>query len=408
MTYDIDFTTPVYGGESMGRLPDGRAVFVAFVLPGERARIRLVEDKRGYARGELVELLLSSPQRIAPRCAHYAACGGCHYQHLDYARQLELKTAVLRDQFARIAGITDPPLRPIVPSPSPWNYRNALQFHLTPQGRLGFQAANGSGVMAVSECHLPEEALNLLWPQLDFEPIPGLERLGLRQGADGDALLVLESSNLAAPELAVEELPVSVVHLGPAGALVLAGDEAVTMEVLGRAFRVSAGSFFQVNTRMAEAMVTHLLEVLPLSPEKTVLDLYCGAGLFSAFFAPRVAQVIGVEAAPSACEDFVVNLDEYENVSLYEGEAGMILPALDACPDIVVVDPPRAGLEKPALDALLKLAPPVLAYVSCDPATLARDAKRLLAGGYRLEQITPFDLFPQTYHIESISIFRGD
>jgi 23S rRNA (uracil1939-C5)-methyltransferase len=180
------------------------------------------------------------------------------------------------------------------------------------------------------------------------------------------------------------------------------------MEVLGRAFRVSAGSFFQVNTRMAEAMVTHLLEVLPLSPEKTVLDLYCGAGLFSAFFAPRVAQVIGVEAAPSACEDFVVNLDEYENVSLYEGEAGMILPALDACPDIVVVDPPRAGLEKPALDALLKLAPPVLAYVSCDPATLARDAKRLLAGGYRLEQITPFDLFPQTYHIESISIFRGD
>jgi 23S rRNA (uracil1939-C5)-methyltransferase len=319
-----------------------------------------------------------------------------------------LKTAVLRDQFARIAGITDPPLRPIVPSPSPWNYRNALQFHLTPQGRLGFQAANGSGVMAVSECHLPEEALNLLWPQLDFEPIPGLERLGLRQGADGDALLVLESSNLAAPELAVEELPVSVVHLGPAGALVLAGDEAVTMEVLGRAFRVSAGSFFQVNTRMAEAMVTHLLEVLPLSPEKTVLDLYCGAGLFSAFFAPRVAQVIGVEAAPSACEDFVVNLDEYENVSLYEGEAGMILPALDACPDIVVVDPPRAGLEKPALDALLKLAPPVLAYVSCDPATLARDAKRLLAGGYRLEQITPFDLFPQTYHIESISIFRGD
>ncbi len=408
MEYEVDFITAVYGGETLGRLPDGRAVFVPFVLPGERARVRLVEDKRGYARGALVELLRASPERISPRCAHFAACGGCHYQQIDYPRQVEVKSGVLRDQFVRIAGVPEPPLRAMVPSPQAWNYRNSLQFHLNAQGRLGFLAADGSGVMAVEECHLPESELAGLWPQLDFEPLPGLNRIALRQGVDGDALLVLEGDGAQAPELSVEELPVSVVHLGPAGALVLAGEDGLLMEVLGRPFRVSAGSFFQVNTAMAEKMVSHLLETLAPGPDARLLDLYCGVGLFSAFFAGRCAQVCGVEASSAACADFAANLDEFDNVSLYEGEAGQVLPGLDQPFDVALVDPPRAGLERPALDALLRMAPETLAYISCDPATLARDAKRLLAGGYRLEQVTPFDLFPQTYHIESISIFKHD
>ena len=408
MEYEVDFTTPVYGGETLGRLPDGRAVFVPFVLPGERARVRLVEDKRGYARGALVELLQASPQRIAPRCAHFGVCGGCHYQQLDYPAQLELKSAVLRDQFSRIAGVAEPPLRPMVAAPAAWNYRNSLQFHLNAEGKLGFQAADGSGVMALRECHLPEEALGALWPQLEFEPSAAVERIALRLGADGDALLVLESAALELPQLSVEELPVSVVHLGPSGALVMAGEDALLMEVLGRPFRTSAGSFFQVNTAMAERMVTHLLENLPLGPGANVLDLYCGVGLFSAFLAERCAALSGVEASPAACADFAANLDEFDNVALYEGEAGQVLPGLDQHFDVALVDPPRAGLERPALDALLRLAPETLAYISCDPATLARDVKRLLAGGYRLEQVTPFDLFPQTYHIESISILKHD
>jgi len=406
MEYEVDFLTPVYGGETLGRLPDGRAVFVPFVLPGERARVRLVEDRRNYARGEVVELLRPSPERIAPHCVHFGVCGGCHYQYLDYARQVEIKRDVLRDQFARIAGMAEPPEIEVVPAPAPWNYRNTMQFHLNPQGKLGFQAADGSGVMAVSECHLPEDGLNRLWPQFEFEPLPGLERIALRQGADGDALLALESDGAEPPALSVEELPVSVVHLGPGGTLVMAGDDALVMEVLGRPFRVSAGAFFQVNTAMAEKMVTHLLEALPLGREERLLDVYCGVGLFSAFFAARGIAVSGVEASPAACADFAANLDEFEDVALYEGEAGEVLPGLNERFDAALVDPPRAGLERPALDGLLGLAPAVLAYVSCDPATLARDAKRLLAGGYRLERVTLFDLFPQTYHIESISIFR--
>ena len=371
--------------------------------------MRLVEDKRGYARGALVELLQASPQRIAPRCAHFGVCGGCHYQQLDYAAQLELKSAVLRDQFNRIAGVAEPPLRAMVAAPGAWNYRNSLQFHLNAEGRLGFQAADGSGVMALRECHLPEEALDALWPQLEFEPSAAVERIALRLGADGDALLVLESAALELPQLSVEELPVSVVHLGPSGALVMAGEDALLMEVLGRPFRISAGSFFQVNTAMAERMVTHLLENLPLGPGAQRARSVLRGGAVQRL--PRRAlrrRSAGWRLRPPACADFAANLDEFENVALYEGEAGQVLPGLDQHFDVALVDPPRAGLERPALDALLRLAPETLAYISCDPATLARDAKRLLAGGYRLEQVTPFDLFPQTYHIESISILKHD
>jgi 23S rRNA (uracil1939-C5)-methyltransferase len=157
---------------------------------------------------------------------------------------------------------------------------------------------------------------------------------------------------------------------------------------------------------MAEQMVKYLLANLPVTQASTLLDVYCGAGLFSAFLAPKCGRVIGVESSLSACEDFAFNLDEFDNVELYEGLAEEVIPHLEAQPDIVLVDPPRAGLEKRAVDGILKLDPQVIAYVSCDPSTLARDAARLIHGGYRLKEVTPFDLFPQTYHIESISFFE--
>jgi 23S rRNA (uracil1939-C5)-methyltransferase len=267
---------------------------------------------------------------------------------------------------------------------------------------LGFQSSGGTGVVEIQECHLPEVGLSELWPRLEFEP--GLvERVALRLGSDGEALMALEGEG--APELSIEDLPLSAVFLGEGGAMVLAGDDSLVQEVNGRAFRVSAASFFQVNTPVAAALVDQVLRVLAPGKEDIVLDCYCGVGLFSAFLAPLAGEVIGIELSPSACADFTANLDEFDNVSLYEAAVEQVLPGLKVAPSLALVDPPRAGLERSALDALANLKPRRIAYVSCDPSTLARDAKRLAAAGYRLEEVTPFDLFPQTYHIESVSLF---
>lgn len=259
-------------------------------------------------------------------------------------------------------------------------------------------------MLAISECHLPESSINDLWPQLEFEPETGIERVSLRSGSDDELMLVLESDSPNAPELEIEA-GISIAHVFDGEAVTIAGSDHITMNILGREFRISAASFFQVNTRMAEKMVRHLLDQLP-APISTLLDVYCGAGLFSAFLAPKCKRLIGIESSPSACGDFAFNLEEFDNVDLYEDLAENALPVLNLEPDVILVDPPRAGLEKEALDAIVRMKPQVIAYVSCDPSTLARDAGRLIQNGYKLSEVTPFDLFPQTYHIESISIFE--
>ncbi|RPH61346.1 MAG: class I SAM-dependent RNA methyltransferase, partial [Chloroflexi bacterium] len=400
--HEITLTTLTYGGEAIGRLPDGRAVFVPFALPGDVAKIRLVEERKNFARAELLEVLRPSPDRIQPRCQHFfsltpipsplgrgdgvrAACGGCHYQNLPYPRQLEAKRAILRDQLTRIGKIENPPVGEMVPAPDEWHYRNHIQFHLDKTGRLGFIAAlasaaspnrdenpSPSAVLPIMECFLPQANLNALWPQLQFEAESPVQRVSLRAGLDDDLLLVLESDWPETPEMEIEA-DISVVHLMEDDAVVIAGNDHLLIQVdvdgnppLQRAFKVSAASFFQVNTAMAGKMAAHLLAELPVSPSTTLLDVYCGVGLFSAFFAPRVRRVTGIEVAPSACEDFTVNLDEFDNVELYEAPAEDVLPALNEKPDVVIVDPPRAGLDKKVLDAILALRPAALAYVSCD------------------------------------------
>jgi 23S rRNA (uracil1939-C5)-methyltransferase len=407
--FDILLEKLTYGGEAMGRLPDGRAVFVPFGLPGEKVRVRLVYEKNSFARGELLEILTASAERIDPKCRHFGKCGGCHYQNLLYEKQLLIKAEILSDQLQRIGKIGNPPVKPMVPSPLEWNYRNHIQFHLTADGKIAFVNSKGNSTIPIEECHLPEAGIDSFWRDLQFESNKDVERVSLRAGRDEELLLVLESENPEPPELETEA-DVSIVHLFDEHPVVIAGRDYFTINVLGKDFHVSAASFFQVNTKMAEKMVEYLLEALPLKSSSTFMDVYCGAGLFSKFFAPKCKQVIGIESSESACEDFVFNLDEFDHVELYEGAAEEILPAFadrtfnEIC---MIVDPPRAGIERQAMDAIMNIKPRVIAYVSCDPATLARDAARLIHGGYRLEEVTPFDLFPQTYHIESISIFQS-
>jgi 23S rRNA (uracil1939-C5)-methyltransferase len=400
--YELILEKFTYGGEVMGRLPDNRAVFVPFGLPGERVRVMLKEEKKNFARGEIIELLDSSPDRIDPKCRHFGECGGCHYQNLSYEKQLHAKMDILIDQLKRIGKVENPPVKPMIACPNPWNYRNHVQFSLTRDGKVGFQASNSNRIIPIAECHLPEASIDDLWQGLEFEPGTEIERVSLRTGADDDLMLILESPE--PPELEIEA-GVSVAHVYDENMVVLAGSDHICMRVLDRDFKVSATSFFQVNTVMAGKMVEHLLANLPLSPATTLLDVYCGVGLFSAFLAPKCGRVIGIESSESACEDFTFNLDEFDHVELYEGAAEEVIPHLEAKPEFVLVDPPRAGLDRAVVDGILKLSPGLIAYVSCDPSTLARDAARLIKGGYKLKEVTPFDLFPQTYHIESISIF---
>jgi len=410
--YDLTLLSLVYGGESLARLPDGRAVFVPFGLPGERVRIRIMEEKRGFAKAELMDILESSPERISARCKHFGQCGGCHYQHMPYDLQLKIKADILRDQLQRIGKIANPPVSPAAASPNAWSYRNQMQFHLTHDGKLGFvshgtaqrEERNGLAITPISECHLPEESINNLWPQLEFEAGLDIERVFLRAGSENELLLALESGSPDTPEVEIEA-GISIVHVFEEDCVIMAGDDYVTMRVLGRDFHVSAFAFFQVNTAMAERMVNHLLDKLPIS-QSIILDVYCGVGLFSAFLAPTCRQLIGIESSSSACRDYAINLDEFNHVELYEDLAENVLPTLTIKPEIILLDPPRAGVDRAALDAIVRIDPKFIAYVSCEPSTLARDAGRLITAGYHMTEVTLFDLFPQTYHIESISIFE--
>jgi len=401
--YEVRLEKLVYGGDAMGRLPDGMAVFVPFALPGELVRLKVSEQKEHYARAELVEVLEASAQRVTPRCAHFGYCGGCHYQHMDYPAQLEAKGMILQEQLQRIAGMQHPPPVEIFASPHEYTYRNHIQFHLTREGRLGFQKARSNQTFAIRECHLPEPAIDQTWRLIDVEPIPGVERLSLRCGMADELMLILESSGTQPLDFSIEEMPISVVHQTPAGSLVLAGSDHIYIEVGGRSFLVSAGSFFQVNTLQAAAMVTHVMANLPLNDNMTVMDVYCGVGLYSAFLAPRVKSLVGIELSPEACNDFTANLDEFDHVALYEASAEDVLGSTHFNPEAILVDPPREGLGAKTVEGIVAQGALNLVYVSCDPATLGRDARRLAEGGYTLQKIALFDLFPQTYHIESIS-----
>jgi len=402
-------TSLSHAGEGVGR-HDGRAVFVPFALPGETVRVELVEEKPTFARARLLEVLTPVPERCAPPCPHHftvqnsAACGGCQLQHLTYAAQLAFKQQVVSEQFKRIGGFTDPPVRATLPAPDPFHYRNYVQFSLTPEGRLGFRSAHARAILPIETCHLLHPTLAALLPQLAIESALEVERLSLRVGAEDEPLIIFESA-ADAPDLELD-LPVSAALLRPTGeSFPLIGVDYVVEQVRGRAFKVSAGSFFQTHTAQAETLVTLVLEALALHGAEIVLDLYCGVGLFSAFIAPHVKKVIGVETFAPAVNDAAENLDEFENIEIYQAPAEEVLPTLSEKFEAVVLDPPRAGCARPVVDALIASNAQRLVYVSCDPATLARDAKLLVEGGYVLQSLQPVDMFPQTRHVECVGVF---
>ncbi|MBI5290754.1 MAG: class I SAM-dependent RNA methyltransferase [Chloroflexi bacterium] len=410
MPLDLTLATMSNGPAAIGRA-EGRAVFVPYTIPGETVRVELNEEKPGYARARLLEVLTPSPERAPAPCPHFGpeACGGCHWQHMSYPAQLKYKQQIVADQLARIGGIAAPNVLPAAPGADPFHYRNHVQFSQTAEGKLGFMSASSNTVLPISECPIARPEIMSVFAQLDLEKVDA-DRVSLRVGGDGEVMLIFESETGEPPDVELD-LPISVASVDRQGnAFTLVGDDHLVQEIKGRPFRVSAGSFFQVNAAMARTLVDVALDALALRGGETVLDLYCGVGLFSAFIAPLAGRVIGVESAPSAVADAAANLDEFDNVELYESSVELAMSHLinshTPTPSRIVLDPPRAGCDKRVIEHLLALAAPRLVYVSCDPATLARDAKRLIAGGYRLVSAQPLDMFPQTHHVETVALFE--
>jgi len=410
LTATLRLTGMAHGGTALGRY-EGRVLFVPYAIPGETVRVEIVEAHDRWARARLLEIIEPSPDRIAdPPCPHFgpSRCGGCQWQHIAYPAQLTFKQEVVRDQLQRIGKIADPPVCDVIPSPSPLGYRNQVQLRPASDGVLGFVRADNAGVQPIRTCPIMHPLLAELFEQLDLD-FPDLARLTLRAGAaTGDAMAILETVEDEPPEIAVD-LPLSVNFLLSDGTPVtLVGNSWIAEEVAGRLWRVSAPSFFQVNTEMAERLVQVVRDYAAPRDTETLLDLYAGAGLFGLSLASHVAQVYLVEENPYAVADALENAAGQENVTLLEGPVEEALAEWDESVDIVVLDPPRGGCAPDVLAALSRLAPARIVYVSCDPATLARDLRRLLEGHFRLVNVQPLDMFPQTYHIECVALLQLD
>lgn len=406
---DLHLTAMAHGGAALGR-SQGRVVFVPYTIPGERVRVEIVESHGRWAQGRLLEVLEPSPHRVTPPCPHFGPeqCSGCHFQHMAYEAQVEFKRQVVADQLARIGGLADVDVEDCVGAAEPWGYRNYVQFSVTPDGTLGFLTADAHRIVPVQECLVLDPLLDDIWTALDME-WPQLHRLSLRCGsATGDLMAIFELDHYA--DFAIEvDIPVSCVLLLADGEVaVLMGNSHLWEHVAGQDYRVSAGSFFPVNTAGAEALVSLLCNSLAPSGGETLVDIYCGVGLFGLSLANEVGRVIGIEAESSAAADFQHNARELDHVQLIQNKAQTALGRLGKPVDLVVLDPPRSGAGQPVIDEIARLRPMRLAYVSCDPATLARDARHLVQAGYQLREVQPLDLLPQTFHIETLALFARD
>jgi 23S rRNA (uracil1939-C5)-methyltransferase len=404
---DLTLTLSImaHGGAAMGRDENGRPIFVPYTIPGETVRARLTDEKRHYARAGLLEIIEPSPDRVEPRCPHFGVCGGCHFQHMTYEAQLRTKRTVVTDQLQRIGGFDGVNVRPVMPNPAPWGYRMDASLSPVPGGGLGYWSPQKREVIAIETCPIIHPRLQELWQDVDLD-LPGLRKLTLRIGDDEALLAALEVNDAEPPELEAD-FPVSVAIVLPdQTAASLVGDNYIVQQVKGRDFRVSPGCFFQSSPAAAGLLVDTVLTFANLNGAESVVELYSGVGMLTAFLAETGAAVTAVELNPDAVADTAVNLNDCDNVTLYEGLVEEILPLLDTQPALLVVDPPDGGLSPAVIDSITRLSPARLVYVSADLPALARDGKRLAHIGYRLTAVQPIDMTPQSFQIDTVSLWR--
>ncbi len=421
----------IYGGDGLARLPAatsgdqdkgrGKAVFVPFVLAKEKIEAALTGEKSGFARARAETILEPSPHRVAPPCPHFGRCGGCHYQHARYEHQLEIKKDILRENLRRMAKI-ELECEIQVHTGSPWNYRNRsrLQVRTRPHFAAGYYKFASHELLPVEECPISSPLINrgigLLWQAgRAGNVVEGVREVEFFANADDTKLLI---EILCAPEARratvrswIEELCASMPEVagvvafrepqkGVQEKLVAAGAPELTYQIKRAAYRVSAGAFFQTNRLLTDELVD---VVTAGRSGEVALDLYAGVGLFSTALARDIRHVVSVEMSQISSSDLRYNLPA--NAKAIQATAEQYLTKANGPekPDLIVVDPPRSGLGEKTAQVLANMAAPRVTYVSCDPATLARDLAPLQKAGYRLEALHLFDLFPQTYHLETVA-----
>lgn len=386
----------VYGGAGLGR-HEGRVVLVPYVLPGERVEVEVIREKPGMLEGRGLKRIENSGERIEPACPVFGQCGGCHYQQAGVDFQVARKTEILREVFRRV-GKFEAPAEILVKCGEPWGYRNRTQFHLDGDGRIGFLAWASHDLVPVESCPISAPAINQAagalrelmqdrrWPRFvrEIELFTNGERTMLNvlstEGARGVAGTFFE---------------------WVAGKIPGAAEGSILYKAAGEELRVSHSSFFQVNRFLIADLVACALEG---AEGDSALDLYSGVGLFSVPLARRFKRLDAVETASSALRDLEFNAKRAGvEIAAHRMQSEQYLEALETAPDFVLADPPRSGLGKHVVKHLARLMPPKVTVVSCDPATLARDLAALLPAGYRIESVTLVDLFPQTFHLETVT-----
>jgi 23S rRNA (uracil1939-C5)-methyltransferase len=414
----------IYGGSGLARA-EGKAIFVPFALPGEEVEAEIVSDKGGFSTAELQSVLEPSPARIKPPCPYFGKCGGCHYQHANYATQIEMKLAILRESLER-ARITDiPTITPV--TAEPLAYRNRIRLHIQKNPfSLCYKFRKSHTNLPIDTCPIASPILQQAIETLNREGqslnlAESVTEIELFTNPEESALLISLWTELPAstakqiidklspplrqmfPE--IQAIGIFAVERNRTTNKLLAhsGSQFLTYASKDRRYRVGLGSFFQVN----RFLIDQLVDVVTAGEQGSLAwDLYAGVGLFSLPLTEHFAEVTAVESSPSAIRDLRENLRNTKHrIVAAETAAFLRLALQQRCPtpDLIVVDPPRAGLLRDVTDALAKIRPRKITYVSCDPSTLSRDLAALVESGYRLRNMHLLDLFPQTYHLESIT-----
>lgn len=399
-TVTIELHGWAHGGEAVGRLPDGRACFVPYALPGETVEVRVTRRYKRHATADLVAVRTPSAHRVDPPCPHYGTCGGCQLQHAAPPHQLELKTRVLVEQLTRIGRQTDPPVTPVVAPEGAWpdGYRSWARMAVAPDGSLGFRRRASHEVEPIPRCLLMTPAAHAT-RQVAGDAWSGAAEVVVAAGEEGGLLTVVPGGQ-GAPTPPDAEVGLAISR--PEGSpRILREPGHTTVTVHGVALRASAGAFFQAGPAGAAALVTAVMAAVGDVAGRRVLDLYAGGGLLSAFLARAGALVTAVEANPAATEDARANLAGLD-VEVRTQTVEAALADIEGA-DVVVLDPPRSGAKAEVCAGIVALAPARIVYVACDPAALARDVATFDGLGYRLVAVVGLDLFGHTAHVEAVA-----